>query len=235
SPLRCSPETRTKEPSMKRCNTCNEEFENQFSFCPIDGRPLTGAKRAAKFEYRPTLISEKSLGQRLLSEAQFLFTRLEQAWPRFKAEPAKFAAIQLRLLRENAKRIVSRPYFATASLSAISIILVLVTGVLVSDWRHRSDSVAAVPDDDLVPITTISLRSDDQSKSDPGIGAGNGGRVGFNQGRGEGSGPKPAQSRGGGGSGNLTQLPQSQGRIPVPSVIPAPISTTYARLPRSLP
>jgi hypothetical protein len=32
------------------------------------------------------------------------------------------------------------------------------------------------------------------------------------------------------------QLPASQGKLPVPSVIPAPISTrTYARLPQALP
>jgi protein TonB len=45
----------------------------------------------------------------------------------------------------------------------------------------------------------------------------------------------PARSHGGGGSGDRNPNPSSQGKVPEPSVIPAPISTTYARLPRSLP
>src|SRR5918911_2174638 len=28
---------------MKRCSTCQEEFADRFSFCPVDGTPLSGA------------------------------------------------------------------------------------------------------------------------------------------------------------------------------------------------
>src|SRR5216684_1521224 len=37
-----SPRTKptTLEVSMKRCNACDEVFENKFSFCPVDGTPL---------------------------------------------------------------------------------------------------------------------------------------------------------------------------------------------------
>src|SRR5436190_2522387 len=30
---------------MKRCNACEEEFADKFSFCPIDGSPLTRLRR----------------------------------------------------------------------------------------------------------------------------------------------------------------------------------------------
>src|SRR5688572_24124256 len=29
--------------NMKFCNTCQEEFADRFSFCPVDGTPLTAA------------------------------------------------------------------------------------------------------------------------------------------------------------------------------------------------
>src|SRR6185503_21050891 len=74
-----------------------------------------------------------------------------------------------------------------------------------------------------------------ESKPDYGMGAGEKGRVGFKSGKGEGSNPQPARAQGGGGGGMNQPLPPSQGRPPVASPIPAPITTTYARLPQALP
>ena len=31
--------------NMKFCNTCQEEFADRFSFCPVDGTPLTVRSR----------------------------------------------------------------------------------------------------------------------------------------------------------------------------------------------
>jgi periplasmic protein TonB len=81
----------------------------------------------------------------------------------------------------------------------------------------------------------IDLQSVPTPTSDKGVGAGEKGRVGFDSGKGEGSRPVPARAQGGGSGGDRNPNPSSQGRVPLPSVIPAPISTTYARLPRSLP
>ena len=36
---------------MKFCNTCQEEFAERFSFCPVDGTPLTAV---------PTAVSESA-------------------------------------------------------------------------------------------------------------------------------------------------------------------------------
>ena len=220
---------------MKRCHTCGEEFASQFSFCPIDGTVLGEIQRVLACEYRVTLISERSLAQRLVTEGQFLFDSVRRAWPRFKSSPTNYTWVQLRLINEQARQIVTRPYVAASLLTAISIILAVTVGAILFDRRgHRTANVGE-PDEDLVPSVTLDLRNDVNANSNPGIGAGEKGRVGFENGSGEGSGARPARAQGGGGGGNLAQLPQSQGRLPVTSVIPAPISTTYARLPQTLP
>src|SRR2546423_7094145 len=82
---------------------------------------------------------------------------------------------------------------------------------------------------------TIDLKTNPNPESIPGVGAGSNGRVGFEKGRGEGSRPTPARSQGGGGGGTKNPLTASQGSLPVPSEIPAPIPTTYARAPQALP
>ena len=39
--------------NMKFCNTCQEEFADRFSFCPVDGTPLTAAAVAAASQSAP--------------------------------------------------------------------------------------------------------------------------------------------------------------------------------------
>jgi protein TonB len=88
--------------------------------------------------------------------------------------------------------------------------------------------------DDL-HVVQINLPASSDNTSDPGIGAGEKGRVGFARGRGEGSRPEPARSQGGGGGGDGSRSLASQGRMPTPSLIPAPIPTAAVRLPQALP
>jgi TonB family protein len=106
--------------------------------------------------------------------------------------------------------------------------------VLISE-RQKPSAQVIDDADELVRTLTIDLKDSNQNDAKRGVGAGENGRVGFDRGRGEGSGPKPARAQGGGGGGDHAQLPQSRGRLPQPSAIPAPIPTTYARLPQSLP
>jgi protein TonB len=113
----------------------------------------------------------------------------------------------------------------------------VIVSVMIFD-QHRPRPVPPEEGDDLGETTLINTQTlpDAESKSDSGIGANDKGRVGFNRGKGEGSGPTPARAQGGGGGGTQSPLPASQGRLPQPSEIPAPIPTTYARaLPQSLP
>jgi TonB family protein len=220
---------------MKRCDACGEEIESKFSYCPIDGHLLAENKPTNSYEYRLTLISEQPLAQRLLSEGQFLIGRFRQAWPQFKAEPLPFILSQLHQLNDNTRRVMRRPHFAAASLTAIATILAVVAGAILLDAGRRHVTAADEPDEELVKTVTLDLRHEEKTDSKTGVGVGEKGRVGFNKERGEGSGEKPAQARGGGSGGDGSQSPPSQGKPPIPSVIPAPIPTTYAKVSQSLP
>lgn len=220
---------------MKKCHACGEKFEGKFIFCPIDGNLLAEYKPTNVYPYHLTLISENSLARRLASECRFVIDLLRQEWPQFKAHPGAFTIAQLRQLNKNAARIIKRPYFAAAATIALTIIGVVIVAALLLDYRHVPTTMASEPDEDLVPTMTIDLRDVHDANSKPGVGADGNGRVGFNKDRGEGSGPKPARAQGGGGGGDLSQLQQSQGRLPRPSVIPAPIPTAYAKVWQSLP
>jgi TonB family protein len=45
--------------TMKFCNTCQEEFADRFSFCPVDGSPLSTAPAAIPREPAPVPVPEK--------------------------------------------------------------------------------------------------------------------------------------------------------------------------------
>ncbi len=215
---------------MKRCGACGEEFEHQFSFCPTDGKRLVTNREVASVDYRPTIISDESLAQRLANQVAFLIERFRAAWPRFKADPSLFLQNQFRQFKNNARRAFARPYFRNGLLVAVATVLCVMVSITLLDRRglrraHGEES------EDLAPTVMIDLRTASNTDSQSGVGAGEEGRVGFDKGRGEGSHPAPARSQGGGGGGDHSLLPPSQGRLPQPSVVPAPIPTTYARLP----
>ncbi len=219
---------------MKVCKACGEDFESNFSFCPVDGSVLTQAESRAIGEYRPTLISDDFLFSRLLVQIRFAVEATQRTWPDFKAHPLAFVRLQIKQSRRRADQFFARPQALSGLATALAILIVVVVGVLISE-RHKRPPQVIDDADELVRTVTIDLNNSSQKDSKPGVGAGDQGRVGFSRGRGEGSGPKPARAQGGGGGGDHAQLPPSQGRIPQPSVVPAPIPTTYARLPQSLP
>src|SRR6476660_9675389 len=47
SDLAFNPTRDSEVVKMKFCNTCQEEFAERFSFCPVDGTPLTAVPAAA--------------------------------------------------------------------------------------------------------------------------------------------------------------------------------------------
>ena len=192
-------------------------------------RPLT--TRANEFAL--TLLSDAPLSQRLLAELNFFISRLKQRWPDFKADPISVAQLEVRQFGRTLKRAVNRPQVAVGLATSVMFVMsVTLIGVLLDQRvanRNQEDER-----DDFQVMTTIIFPSLENT-SDPGIGAGEKGRVGFERGRGEGSQSQAARARGGGGGGTHAQLPSSQGRPPVPSVIPAPIPTMAMRLPQALP
>jgi TonB family protein len=220
---------------MKRCGACGQEFQDRFNFCPVDGGALVSSSKAAAFEYRPTIISDRSLPRRLAIQIDFLVERAKSAWPRFRSNPRGFLSELTRELAQSLRLAFARPYFRTGLLAACTIVLCIVGAVTILEKRIEKPTGP----DDLIDPTELAFvnfppAADTDSKAGVGASEGENGRVGFAQGRGEGSGPTPARAHGGGGGGNNSPLEAVQGRIPRPSEIPAPITTTYSRMP-SLP
>jgi len=218
---------------MKRCRACGEEFQSQFNFCPVDGQVLQAAS-AADLCYHPTIISDELLVRRLAVQTLFLVERSRSAWPRFKADPFQFLSDEFaQIIHRVNLACRQRNLVGGLAVSLVTMFWVVITITVID--RPALRQVMSADADDLGSPTMINLQVALQTDEQSGVGAGDNGRVGFHKGRGEGSGPTPARSQGGGGGGDRSQLAQSQGRVPLPSVIPASISTTLDRLPQTLP
>src|SRR6266571_7479938 len=215
---------------MKKCKACSESFEDHFRFCPIDGSVLAETHKHADYDYRPTLISDRPLALRLITELRFLIERLRCAWPRFQRHPVAFTRSQINRLRIELGAALARPHVASGLLTALALMCAVVGSVLIFERRH-SAPLTIDEAGDFARTITIDMNDTKQNESGSGIGAGEKGRVGFERGRGEGSRSVTARAQGGGGGGDHAPLLQSQGRLPQPSTIPAPIPTTFARIP----
>ncbi|HEX5704948.1 MAG TPA: energy transducer TonB [Pyrinomonadaceae bacterium] len=191
-----------------------------------------GTSRSTQFAL--TLLSDVPLSHRLLAELGFLISRFKKRWPDFKEDPVGVIKAEASHLGQILKHAFSRPQVAAGLATSIMVVLSAILIVALLDQRPANRAQEDEPDD-LQVVTTINFPETLDNKSDPGIGAGEKGRVGFERGRGEGSRPEAARSRGGGGGGDGSRLPSSQGRIPTPSEIPAPIPTAAVRFPQALP
>src|SRR5437763_5942162 len=220
---------------MKQCKACGEEFENRFSFCPTDGQSLAQSEPVTLSEFHLTLISELSLLKRLSSETQFVVERLSRVWPSIRRNPVGFLRREIHLCRLKMRRAVGRPYVLRGIATALAVIVVMTLTILMIEKRSRNRLIDGDDSNELVRTVTIDLKTNPNPESKLGVGAGSNGRLGFEKGRGEGSRPTPARAQGGGGGGTNNPLTASQGRVPVPSEIPAPIPTTYARALQALP
>ena len=217
---------------MKRCNACGEEFADKFGFCPVDGKPLSkGLADGGSREFRLTIVSDLGLIQRLSIELGSVLDRAKASWPSFKSNPIAFTGTQLRGFRKLVRQSLARPYVLSGSLTAALLVSAIILSMLLLEKHPRKINAAA--EDSEAPSLTVELdlRTEEKPSTDSGVGAGEKGRVGFESGKGEGSRPVPARARGGGSGGMHDQADPSQGRLPQPSVIPAPITTTMARLP----
>jgi TonB family protein len=221
---------------MKRCNTCGEEFKDRFSFCPVHGTALAIMPAQAAAEFQLTLICDEVLAFRLAHQVRFVADQIRRAWPSFRNQPiastVRFAHEGERALRQSLRR----PHLLSGATTALFIVGAIILGVLILEkpTRKASDTVLIDNGDELVRTVELDM-SEAKSRDDSGVGAGDKGRVGLGRGKGEGSNPQPARSQGGGSGGDGNQNPASVGRVPLPSIIPAPISTTMARLPQALP
>ena len=218
---------------MRRCKVCGEQFEALFSFCPIDGTRF-GYSEALHSEFTLTMVSEVGLIHRLVVELNFLIEQVKQAWPSFRDHPAGFTTNQLSQLSKWLSQILGRQYVLSGLLTAILLVSSIILSVLLLENRPPR-SIRETGADEIADTVTIDFQDAPKPSSDSGVGAGKRGRVGFERGSGEGSRPVPARAKGGGGGGLHDQTSASQGRLPQPSVIPAPIPAVFARMPLALP
>src|SRR5882762_3202149 len=113
------PQSQKEVRAMKFCSTCKEEFADKFSFCPVDGTPLTvpvvepeqkiasepvitdraatpafaGAATAGtlpRAEFHLTMIDDSGLLGRLAKEISDVSHEYQLTWPEFKRDPFGF-------------------------------------------------------------------------------------------------------------------------------------------------
>ena len=210
---------------MKRCKACDEEFEDKFSFCPVDATPLNELAAAlvgedlTRLGFRLTLMNSVALPERLATEVRFAFEQVKRDWPAMKRDPIGFG----RALSGRIAHALTAHSLA-GIVTALTLVMTATFILLLSS--NRNDLVKdadATPDNNEwahiieFPHKTVADRDD------KGVGVGSDGRVGLAAGRGEGSAPERRRSTGGGGGGDHDPLPAQQGRPPQPSTIPAPI------------
>jgi TonB family protein len=243
---------------MKTCTACEEEFEDKFSFCPVDGTPLnllaaelagfsmedrSGQTKPASqlprkrsqeraYEYQPTILSSSGLPERLTVELRFLVDRLKRAWPDLRSSPLVFA----KLAGVDVANLLKQRLGTQGVLSALTAIF-LVFSVVLFVLRQGTAIKDHVPSDngDKAPVEILTLATPSQTLSDTGVGTGLEGRVGFSRGKGEGSQPKPKRAQGGGTGGLDDELVAQKGSIPHPSEIPAPIPSLPPARTQALP
>jgi TonB family protein len=243
-----------QEVFMKHCSTCQEEFANKFSFCPVDGTPLNeavtdlaatsspdippmhlsgayaaaGALVPAGSEYHLTFLDDTGLTRRLMDKLKVVAQNSELTWPEFKRDPFGYSGRFIKGYSSLVWRFFSSRNVAIATSAALLVVLSATIAVIVTG--RNNEAAQAKLDKDLLVEQLIAPEDIppevEKTKPDEGVGTGKGGRVGFNSGKGEGSKPKFAKAGGGGGGGQQDILPAQQGRIPPPSEIPAKIPTT---------
>ena len=237
----------TTEVPMKRCKACDEEFEDEFSFCPVDSTPLNSLAAAvagihpaailAGREFRVTIIDGTALPERLAKELRFMVQQLKRAWPDAKRDPIGFGKRTSVACATRIGNALAAPNSLAGIVTALAIVLTAAM-ILVLTGRPLSGvdrgTAADLNEGQLVQV----LEFPPEPKANPndrGVGAGSNGRVGFANSNGEGSAPEPRKSTGGGSGGMNDPMPAQQGRPPQPSTIPAPIPKLSPAYKPSLP
>ncbi len=237
------------EVSMKRCNSCGEEFEDKFSFCPVDATPLNSLaaelagypmqnssgrnikepqsphkrREARPYEYHLTILSSRGLAERLVAELRFTLDRLKTTWPDLRRDPIGFGKMAVFATTSLMRERIKAPTLASG-LAAMLVVLSAVLLVALMDRVDTDDKIGIKETGtESVEILTIPMADQPSATADTGVVTGSQGRVGFYRGRGEGSEAKPKRAGGGGGGGLKHELAAQQGKPPAPSEIPAAI------------
>ncbi len=151
---------------MKRCSTCQEEFADKFSFCPVDGTPLSAEvaeaniivsegfdeDKAAAFlsaddslthnapsnEFHLTIIEERTIIGRLSEELKEVAHDAQLSWPEFKRDPLGFTKRGIGAMGQVIWRFITRPNVAIALITSILVMMVIASGILLLERSHSS-------------------------------------------------------------------------------------------------
>jgi TonB family protein len=226
--------------NMKRCSTCQEEFADKFSFCPIDGSPLNelaasivaspppsdaahmsndedmplhAAPIPSYNEYHLTIIEDSGLTSRLFKEVSEAAHQSQLTWPEFKRDPVGFSRRSVSTYSSMTWRFLSTPNVAIGISTALLIVLSLCISIIAYD-RYRAlhpQQEADAVNPDLEYLGDITDIPDEQDKPDKGT-------AGMAKGNGGGSKPKLEKPQGGGGGGREELKPASYGKLPQASL-----------------
>jgi TonB family protein len=225
--------------AMKFCSTCREEFADKFSFCPVDGTPLTapvaepekpvvssstfnesvatpvlaGAAGAAilpRGEYHLTFMDDAGLITRLSDALREVAHESELTWPEFKRDPFGFSKRMIVGYSQAGWRFLSQPNVATGVLTALLVMITAIFGILWIDRVQTRRAQEQAAQEELVVDQMIDIPSDQPTPDE--------GTAGLNKGNGGGSKPKQEKPGGGGGGGREDPKPASFGKTPQASL-----------------
>ena len=183
--------------------------------------------------YVPTIINDRSLLRRLVSELRLVKDECQLAWPGFKRHPGQTILEVVRVTFKWGRQVL----FAPNALAALAIVLAVVVTVIL--FEHKFSRTASASDSTepalALDVRIIKLNDLDKKPDQGGIGRNGKGRVGFQQNNGEGSAEARRRSQGGGSGGDRDPLPPQKGALPPPSNILASIPKEPPVHPPSLP
>jgi len=149
------PQSQKEVRAMKFCSTCKEEFADKFSFCPVDGTPLTvpvvepeqkiasapaitnhaatpafaGAAAGGtlpRAEFHLTMIDDAGLLGRLAKEISDVSHEYRLTWPEFKRDPFGFTKRTIVGYGQMASKFFANRYVVIGLLVALLTMLGLV-------------------------------------------------------------------------------------------------------------
>src|SRR6476469_10692753 len=156
--------------AMKFCSTCKEEFADKFSFCPVDGTPLSvpvvqpeqkvanaaavitdrvatpafagavAAATASRGEFHLTMMDDAGLLGRLAKEIGDVSHEYQLTWPEFKRDPFGFTKRTFVGYGQMFMKFLRKPNVLLAMGAAVLGVLALVGAVMLIERSQSANT-----------------------------------------------------------------------------------------------
>lgn len=219
---------------MKFCTTCQEEFADKFSFCPVDGTPLSAvptapvvtaqaaatnaaasmpaksARSASAIptysnEYHLTIIEDAGVLSRLAGELRRVKDESKLTWPEFKRDPVGFSKRSASVY-SHAIAVVLAAYGAYVMMALFFVVSVLLGIIFIDRVQARHATERAAQQEQLELTQMIDIPNEQPTPDE--------GTAGMAKGSGGGSKKEKEKAGGGGGGGREEEKPASVGKLP---------------------